>query len=808
MAGGFKKAFAKAYLAEDQPRRYEVRKGDSGWIFYEDLAQLSQDKLLVCNTIPAGEYLQFGNQEVSTTVVIDRKYLKGIILRPLDAWMTEEEVAGQYEVGPEEGEHEYQESEDGLGIEVLQTVTGADPAEPLVSSVDFAGPACPNVFFTVGIKRPAVAQEAVDEMRAANDYSNATWGFIVFGGTAWALVLPPQGQPLLCENVSTMPRPPGFKGEWPITWKAHPWTEGQLSQLDVNSFADEGKLYRIGVIGHAICVTESDFSDDFAYYVVPNRAQPIIPSGTITVYSWPGQSAIRLDPIEFRQAKIWRYPFWVEDVAMERRRWQIWGEQLTAGVTGGGASLNVTECATAPGSLEWTLTIDPQDQAEGPPLLAVSHTTPFIQSITIVQEPVVTDNGEPFWTELDYPYELGSASQLGASTAGSYSLVVDNRLSLSTAGERADASGPLPPTVLLRPGRQVKLEWGWQDTDDMEEKAEAAQCWAVEVQRDSKAAKVEMTDLLGMLALSRWRHGSLSLIGFQTAYAMRLLLMLEGFGPDWYDLEDFNEVLYGNQNPANETWSFDEGAVVADILAEIVQYGMHNGALWYDGSTNKLKTGCRYCRTKRTAATWASHADKGWQSSGCLAADIARNGTGVDLHLVAGSLGVAEEYQENWGVIERLVVSEPVIKEREYANAIQVWGQAPDGRKLGAWIRNESAIWRPPGPDPDYGGMYGRTYVGWPIWYREEVRHATTQTEVCQRCSELAHELFPWPLVFRDAQIPFNHEIKPGWVVQIEGSDATDAKGRRFRITSVRPDVGSSKMFIDGHEIGWPVTET
>ena len=791
----FKRAFAKVYLAEDQPRRYEVRKGDSGWVFYEDLAQLAKDKLMLFSLIPPGTYLRQGNEAISEAMVIDRTHLKGVMLRPIEAWMDEELVKEQYDFSAD-GEWEYQTSADGSGTEALQTRSNDDLGAPLTSQVSYMHNFCPNGFFTVSIRCQALEKETVDEMRALDDYTDASYRQIIFGGGAWCLFLPGHGKPILYEHLVTAPRPEGYEGEWPEEWVPREWTDGQLGALDVNSFANDGKVYYIGVIGHAIAVSESNFDDDFAYYMVQNSAQPVVPAGYITARSWPGQAAMSLAPLTFHSARLWRYPYWVEDVAPDRVTRQVWGEVLRYPNIKKGSGVRFAATERPLGYLQWALEIDPGEVPDDDAPLR-SYTTPFVQSTTLWQTPVVTDNGEPDWTELPYLYELDGASELGSSTAGSYSLAVDNRMALSAAAQ----ANQKPPTVLLRPGRALKLETGRKYWDDTEDSCQLAEAVVVEVPRTAQTARVEATDLLGMLALSGWRHGSLSLIGFTAKAAIELLLQLEGFGTDWYGIEDVGTALYAGANPENELWSYDEGTPIADILSEIARYGMHDGVVYYDGTLNQIRTGCRYCRIARTSATWDLHSDNGWNSSGCISHDQGRNADGVDLHLVAGSLGVDAEYQASTEIAEDLEVDEAVLRDAEYANAVQVWGQAADGRKLGAWMRNEKALWLSDAPDEDYGETTGREYVGWPVWRREEMRHATTQDEVSQRCAELAAQLFPWPLVIRHVRVPYHHELRPGWVLQIEGSEATDAKGRKFRVTSVQPDLRGQKMTLTAREL-------
>jgi hypothetical protein len=888
-----KKAFANVYLAADQRRRYEVLKGNSGWLFYEVLPTLIKDRLAETSWIQPGTYPEFGNTAESSVIAVDREHLKGILLRPLNVYLDEGQTQANFETTATDSTGadvpdtvDYAPSEDGLGTDAIGTQTLDNVNEPLTYNLTYSAAFCPNGFFAAGFKRQATPTEKQSEMRAANDYSDAGGCSIVFGGGKWMLYLPMNGPPQLYEgfgvDISNM-MPSGFAGYWPACWVARPWTEGQLSNLDAQSLSGNGKLYQIGVMGHAICVTESDFENDFAYYVVPDRAQPIVPAGGILLSSWPGQCVLRLAPLMFQSALVWRYPFFVEDLALDRITGVIWGEQYIPTVvpgSPGGVQLLYAAVPGYPGYLQWTLEMGPieytydesaaivsaaldeanQDMADAlgsdppwPPnhiaqlqaaidlitaqlaqvIAATSklttYSSPFVEALTIYQTPVVTDNGEPTFTEIILPYELGTSADLEASTAEVHSLVVDNRPSLAQWAQEQGWQAGLwvesahkPATVYFRNGRVVKVEAGIIFDDDSTEITQIGRFHIVDVERGTIHAKVEMTDLLGMLGLARWRHGALCLRGFTAKAAIEFLLQLEGFGPDWYDIEDLGTSLLGGQNPDNDTWTYDEGTVLSDLLAEIVKYGMHNGVLFYDGLTDKLKTGCRYCRVARVAigdGTWAQHQDNGWASSGCLAADAIRlAGTTdeADLVLIAGETAGAD-LLPRWDIAQELTLAEEILREGEYANVVQATGQAPDGRPLSAVLRNEDAIWGPADPGLGYGTL-GRVYVGWQIARSEEVRHNVTWAAVAARALEMAAESFPYALVIRQGKMFLKPSLRPGMTCKIKGAEAMDgigddavgetATGRIFRLTRVRRDVRGQRVAFEGREmVGmWPAT--
>jgi len=649
--------------------------------------------------------------------------------------------------------------------------------------------ACPNVFFFAGVKRQALTEDKVEELKTTG-YSDAEWTNIIWGNNSWCLHIPLVGRPQLYENISTAPKPPNYPKVWVDEWVPRQWTEGELSKIDVERAADDGYAYKIGVIGNAIAVTESSFEDNFAYYIVKNRTQPIVPAGPIIINNWPGQAVLRLSPLFFRNATIYRFPFYVETFRETDAYYRIFGQPSVDLGVGQGVTGVLEEVPGYPAYLHYWLEIL---RGQYPDILRdgdiYTYTTPFIQMVTIWQEPNITDNGALSFTDIDLPYELSLSSELGTSTSQTYRIVVDNRLALDSDAAEAGES----PTADLKPGRVVKVVAGWSYTNGYEFTEELGQYQIVVPQRDATLGSFDLTDILGMLALSEWDKGRLSFIGWNPANAIEFLLRLYGIGPDWYDIEDLGLKLFVGQDPSNQTWSWKAGTSIVQILTDLAEKGGRGAAIWYDGSDNKIKTGCKYCRTKRSAFNWYSHQDNGWNSTGCRAADIARvqantgRTDGIDYVIIAGQADASDKTSLNFS--EDLVGEIQLLRRGQYANRITVIGQAPDGRPLSAFWRDDDALYEQP------DGSLGDKYIGFPVSRVVTDHNLQTQDAVNARLAELAHELGAWPFTIQ-LTIPMHTSIKPGYVIKIEGGKALEANGEIFRIQNIQHDVRSGRSEI------------
>jgi len=183
----------------------------------------------------------------------------------------------------------------------------------------------------------------------------------------------------------------------------------------------------------------------------------------------------------------------------------------------------------------------------------------------------------------------------------------------------------------------VSAGWVFVNGDggaDVTETADFGELFIISEARDAKEAVFTLTDLLGVIALAKWDGAELNFRDWNPAEAIAYLLAHVGVGTEWMDLENLGVTLEG------DAWRYNFGASIVDIIADIADRGGKGAALFYDRSEKKIRTACKYCRTKRTAGDWHTHQDAGWNSSGCLAADLVRNPAtaGVDLRTMRTGL--------------------------------------------------------------------------------------------------------------------------------------------------------------------------
>jgi len=296
-----------------------------------------------------------------------------------------------------------------------------------------------------------------------------------------------------------------------------------------------------------------------------------------------------------------------------------------------------------------------------------------------------------------------------------------------------------------------------------------------------------------MLSLSEWDRGRLCFVGWNPALAIEFVLQLYGIGPDWYDIENLGLTLYGGQDPSNQTWSWKAETSVVQILTDLAEKGGRGAAIWYDGSDNKIKTGCKYCRTKRSAFNWQSHQDNGWNSTGCRAADITRvqgatgRTDGIDYVIIASQADASNKTSLNFS--EDLVGEVQLLRRGQYANRITVVGQAVDGRPLSAYWRDDDALYEQP------DGSLGDKYIGFPVSRTVTDHNLQTQDAVNLRLVELAQELGAWPFTIH-LTVPMHTSIEPGYVIKIEGGKALEANGKIFRIQNRQHDVRGGRSEI------------
>ena len=249
-------------------------------------------------------------------------------------------------------------------------------------------------------------------------------------------------------------------------------------------------------------------------------------------------------------------------------------------------------------------------------------------------------------------------------------------------------------------------------------------------------------------------------------------------------------------DPGDDSWEYEAGKTITDILADLANRGNKASCLWYDGSVNKIRTGCKYCRTKRTVDTWPAHQDNGWDSSGCRAEDFARNPLGYDVAIVderalatdPGSLDLSKT----------LTAKIDPLGKGQYANRISVYGKSPSGQSISArWVDHRTLYAE---------GEPGNYYLGFPICKVERDDNLITQAMVNAKLTELIQELSPWPQIVTWT-MPFHFGIRPGYVAKIEGAQYGACHEGLYRMLTVGHNVRGRETAVTARRM-FPVGES
>lgn len=893
MATTFVTPIVSVSLADTLRRRYDIAAGDEPFFIYDRLADLHKQGKLVSSSYAANTLAQFGAQPVTHCIPVDRKHLKGVMLRPFyrqpipwpradgtptrrwgvvtvpnptgGLWGTHSagevinDFLDNYTFLPTSTDNwDFVLADDGLLYEMTQKVSytgdGDQLSDWVVSVVGFAGTPdpeaeeinrglCPNPFFTVGFRRQALPPEfiaAVQTATGAIEYASTqiVWGVNgeVYPQGKWMLHVPITGKPTLYERLLTG-HP--WSSETEAYWYPRQWTEGDLSEIKPERAAKQGYTYHIGTIGHAICVSEGGFDGDggFAYYLVENAAEPVVPYGEMFIRNWPGQCTFWLDLNVFPVGELARWPFVVPSFRSADVSSVVLGQPFSTslqtatqqegqvvdelpGVEGMAVDmepLGLYEDMEIDTLLRWRMRLTPGTYPEeaDPTEEVVTQTTPFVEAVQLYQNPQLTDNGAMTFTELGQGViDLVTEAELEDTTAAIQQLTLVNaEESFLPDDQEPEPDGGWSPTYEVVPGRQVRLaEVGWRVKDlttyvESNSVVNMGDYFVLNPHRERRAASFVVTDLLGMVALNKWDgETDLNFRGWLVSEALAFALEYNGIGTAQYELEETGLLV-----PDDDDQNHRIGTSWLKIMQGLLDEG---GVLWTDYSDNKVKTGCRYCRTARTAANVLDHADNAWLSSACLAADVVRAGaTGVDFLAVVNPTGAGAAYPQ-YPVVE-FQADEATLSERDHANTITVVGSRPSVPR--ATKRREGWAWESPqliarwrnraALDWEYieaNPTAVTEYLGWPVSHVERDDSLVTQQEVDRRLAEIAARKATRAKKAR-FYVPMLNTIRPGMVTEVQGAAYAACDGLLFRVTGVRHEPGRSRTRITAREmVGLP----
>jgi hypothetical protein len=315
---------------------HEILADGEGWFLYTDIvdalrtkqASMTQDRYVADRWTRSVKKRWKHAKKLAIWkdfVISDIPGLKGVFLRPYVVHLDEATCRSEFDFSitgdfgvpvDQEDEYDFVASSDakftemihGEGISHKEEWTYEDLKS---SQITWSPPKnlCPNLFFAVGIRRQGIDEDGTEGIEAVADLEVTDpcqwfWTRIFFGGTPrlgdgsggfrWCLVIPLTGEPYLEE---------GFYADTADDdglWLKRPFTQGSLSQVEPRSMATQGKTYYIGVLNDHIVISENGFESGFAAYRANNSSQPLIPEGAVRIYHWPGQCAMWLAPLAFR----------------------------------------------------------------------------------------------------------------------------------------------------------------------------------------------------------------------------------------------------------------------------------------------------------------------------------------------------------------------------------------------------------------------------------------------------------------------------------------------------------------------------
>lgn len=452
-----------------------------------------------------------------------------------------------------------------------------------------------------------------------------------------------------------------------------------------------------------------------------------------------------------------------------------------------------TSCTDEQNFVRWTVSARPCKWSPDSPHVP-SFTTPFVSAVTVWQATNITSPGA-----LDYQLSGAAKSvvvaepELGNDSSANIDVTIENYAGVYGTH----------PNLSLREGSLCRATVGTVLSDGNHQFKSFAGIVLTEIDADARQAQLRFTDILGMMELAVWDRGDLNFKLWNPKEAIRCVFGLYGIPDAWLDLEDLGEYLIGD-------WLFN-GQSIRSIASSIAKRGQRGAAIWYDMIAGKIKTGCRFCRTKRTSLDYATHQDNGWNSSGCVAADLARTGTGYDAIIYVDALQDTTQmlFTEAFsGRGSRLTGNT--------ANRVTIEGKAFDGYPLRIGMQDNpsiSGVTDAGAVTPD-NELYKR-YIG---WRRTQFLDATQDEQrgfrTTQKLGESTWDLLGQQLIeglntFGDrgvevpgVVVPQNTNLAVGQALLAVGGEWNRADGKYFRVTGCQHSTNGRSVLTLREMIG------
>lgn len=648
----------------------------------------------------------------------------------------------------------------------------------------------PNPFLLVGIRRPGRPEDC-----AVDPFTDLTLGLA--DGQGYSLHIPYGDNALWHRLVG---------GTWqPMDWThgGHHIPEGQAGEI-------QELIFIISVVRGALCVSMmgNGQGDSFAWCRPGGEDSEtgwaFVKSAELRVRHYPGELAVLAHPLYMTETWLTGPDFWVgqdygnaDDTYYDdhnktltyRLTARAWGYGVAEGgymgtgrtnYAGDSPDVGAGECCVSVADheedglatnycryrvhlkpYEHTSTADDGTEVK-------SYSSPGCSGVEVQRMAVLTDGGPlaiaADVTERINRIELEFADEFGATEAR---MRVLNRASTS---HWANDIGTFRAFHIRnhRWREYYPQEEAWRDADAT---ASLEIVWSLEPELQGAHADVPCVDLLGVINHARV-HGQVPVgDGWDLHDYIRHVLYLAQVGDAMQTLEDIGVTIpFGT--PEKPACVPERGRRFGEWLSYLQdKYGDH-GAIWAEGGS--IVTGCRYCGTMRTAADYQSHHDNGWQSSGCLAADIARAGeSGIDQELFCNPEDATDP--DALGRMANVRVYRATLDDEVFANWVDVAGEDLDGRPL------RSTVY-------DYGSLYNATasnYAGgWKIMRVETDTALRSQSAVSRRAYTLLNDLGEEPLWF-SGDVIADGSLLRGYTVAVKGGADLGISNAKARIVKL-----------------------
>lgn len=772
---------ANVRIYEDAVRRYESEPGDRAFMVYDLFNQLIPAGYLNTSTTNYSTLVQFGGyagNNVRDAMRVQSGDIDAVMLTPVIDETTDLQAADYTLVSTEDAGTltEWQAEQWPFNI-IAQPVgkeeaSGGAPAYYVASEITSNYDQCADAFFAVMLWRKGLDEDFIDDVADGTEASPHTTLWFGGGDDSWALTIPYDGSPYLWEYDPT------DEDAEASGWVRREWTHGNLSAQSTRGDTPEGFWYWIGIIDGKLCVSEDGFKDNFAYYCSTPYGTETIGEGPLRIRQWPGIIAFAHRPLKAATATLTREtvsmpntgPWDTDDGRLnvphrvvENWTWATYGT-ISATLSQIGSTNN--------GNFSWEMTVEPHSETHesdrsGEANIDVdTYTWPTLKGVRATYDGTVTDNGaQPYVDYEDYVVEI-----LHNTTAEQNAASYQEMHLINTHGEAMDIYEGRAVEI-LDAGWEFRTPYGYGYFEESEDLHTLDTLWTLEPRAWDRWAEVPLTDILGMLEMD-YLPFPVMFGGFTPHEALEWLAKRAGLGPGWYDFEDLDITFWAGQLPGVEPMKFEAGTPIAEVMREVAQAG-GEAAIWCENGS--IKTGCPYCRTKRTTANFRDHQDNGWNSSGCLTADVARAGaSGVD-HVLFANPEDATDPEEPNELVDIEVVRRNIGR-WDYANSVTVISKTAAGLTSSYTLSDATRL---------YGS--GEDYFGWPVGHLEELDHLgddSSWTETVARAEELYARLSPNPWYVRGTCLA-RPSMRVGHVVETEGGNRWNIDGLKWRIVNV-----------------------